>query len=142
MASISILAVVLLFMFRVVEWHDLQERMEWGVILMYGGAIAISSILNSTGAGLWFAETYILPHLSTPWMLIVVLSLLTIILTEAMSNAAVVAVLLPIGMSVVKQFEVDRKSWCIPWPRPPAWRTLCHMAHPRWPLSIFRVTSS
>ena len=109
MATISILAVVFLFMFRVVEWHDLQERMEWGVILMYGGAIAISSILNSTGAGLWFAQTYIVPHLSTPWMLILVLSLLTILLTEAMSNAAVVAVLLPIGMSVAGQFGLDPK---------------------------------
>ena len=107
MASISILAVVFLFMFRVVEWHDLQERMEWGIILMYGGAIAISNILRTTGAGEWFAQTYIVPHLSTPWTLIVVLSLLTIILTEAMSNAAVVAVLLPIGMSVAKQFGMD-----------------------------------
>lgn len=109
MASISILAVVFLFMFRVVEWHDLQERMEWGVILMYGGAIAISSILDSTGAGYWFAQTYIVPHLSSPWMLVVVLSLLTIVLTEAISNAAVVAVLLPIGMSVAKQFGLDQE---------------------------------
>jgi di/tricarboxylate transporter len=73
MASISILAVVLLFMFRVVEWKDLQERMEWGVILMYGGAIAISSILNSTGAGLWFTKQYVLPHLDSPWMLMLAL---------------------------------------------------------------------
>jgi solute carrier family 13 (sodium-dependent dicarboxylate transporter), member 2/3/5 len=107
MASIAILAVVLLFMFRVVEWHHLQEKMEWGVILMYGGSIAISSILNSTGAGLWFAQRYIVPNLSSPWMLIVVLTLLTIILTEAMSNAAVVAVLVPVGMSVAKQFGLD-----------------------------------
>jgi len=109
MATISILAVVFLFMFRVVEWRDLQERMEWGVVLMYGGAIAISNILNSTGAGKWFANTYILPHLGSPWMLVLVLSLLTIILTEAMSNAAVVAVLLPIGMSVAAQFQLDPK---------------------------------
>jgi sodium-dependent dicarboxylate transporter 2/3/5 len=109
MASISILAVVLLFMFRVVEWDDLQERVEWGVILMYGGAIAISSILNSTGAGVWFAERYIVPHLSSPWMLVVVLSLLTIVLTEAMSNSAVVAVLLPLGMSMAKEFGLDPK---------------------------------
>jgi sodium-dependent dicarboxylate transporter 2/3/5 len=109
MASISILAVVFLFMFRVVEWRDLQERMEWGVILMYGGAIAISSILRTTGAGQWFADTHIVPHLGSPWMMILVLSLITILLTEAMSNAAVVAVLVPIGMSVAKQFGVDPK---------------------------------
>ena len=109
MASIAILTVVLLFMFRVVEWKDLQERMEWGVILMYGGAIAISSILNTTGAGLWFTQRYILPHLSSPWMLVIVLSLLTLLLTEAMSNAAVVAIFVPIGMSIATQFGMDPK---------------------------------
>jgi len=109
MATISILAVVLLFMFRVVSWEHLQEHMEWGVILMYGGAIAISSILNSTGAGLWLTQKYVLPHLSSPWALIVVLSLLTILLTEAMSNSAVVAIFIPIGMSVAKQFGLDPK---------------------------------
>ena len=109
MASIAILTVVLLFMFRVVEWKDLQERMEWGVILMYGGAIAISSILNTTGAGLLFTQRYILPHLSSPWMLVIVLSLLTLLLTEAMSNAAVVAIFVPIGMTIAKQFGMDPK---------------------------------
>ncbi len=109
MATIAILAVVLLFMFRVVDWTDLQEHMEWGVILMYGGAIAISSILNSTGAGLWLTQKYVLPHLSSPWALILVLSLLTILLTEAMSNSAVVAIFVPIGMSIAKQFGLDPK---------------------------------
>lgn len=109
MATISILAVVLLFMFRVVSWEDLQENVEWGIILMYGGAIGISSILNSTGAGLWLANTYVVPHLHSPWVLIAVLSLATILLTEAMSNSAVVAVLLPIGMSVAKSFGLDPK---------------------------------
>jgi sodium-dependent dicarboxylate transporter 2/3/5 len=109
MASISILAVVLLFMFRVVEWKDLQERMEWGVILMYGGAIAISSILNSTGAGIWFTKQYVLPHLNSPWMLMLALSLLSILLAEAMSPSAVVAIVVPIGMSVAKQFGLDPK---------------------------------
>ena len=109
MSTISILAVVLLFMFRVVEWKDLQERMEWGIILMYGGAIAIGSILRDTHAGLWFTQNYIVPHLSSPWALVMVLSLITIIMTEAMSNAAVVAVLVPIGMEVAKQFGLEPK---------------------------------
>jgi len=107
MATIAILAVVLLFMFRVVEWKSLQEVMEWGLVLMYGGAIAISTILTSTGAGLWVTQKYIIPHLSSPWMVIIVLSLLTILLTEAMSNAAVVAIFVPIGISIAKQFGMD-----------------------------------
>jgi sodium-dependent dicarboxylate transporter 2/3/5 len=107
MASISILAVVLLFMFRVVEWKDLQEKMDWGVILMYGGAIAISSILNSTGAGLWFTRQFVLPHLNSPWALLLALSLLSILLAEAMSPSAVVAIVVPIGMSVARQFGLD-----------------------------------
>lgn len=108
-ATISILAVVLLFMFRVVEWKDLQDNVEWGIVLMYGGAIGISSILNSTGAGLWLARTYVLPHLSSPWLIVVFLSLLTMLMTEAMSNAAVVAVLLPIGISIADSFGLDPK---------------------------------
>jgi sodium-dependent dicarboxylate transporter 2/3/5 len=109
MSTIAILAVVLLFMFRVVEWKDLQEHMEWGIILMYGGAIAIGTMLQKTEAGFWVAQNYIVPHLSTPWMLVIVLSLITIVMTEAMSNAAVVAVLVPIGMEIAKQFGLDPK---------------------------------
>ncbi len=109
MATIAILAVVFLFMFRVVDWHDLQDNVEWGIILMYGGAIGISSILNSTGAGLWLAQTYVIPHLHSPWIMIIILSLTTMLLTEAMSNSAVVAILLPIGITTASSFGLDPK---------------------------------
>ena len=109
MATIAILSVVLLFMFRVVQWRQIQQEMEWGVILMYGGAIAMSSILNSTDAGEWFTRTFVVPHLSSPWTLIVVLSLMTMALTEALSNSAVVAIVVPLGMSIAKEFGLDPK---------------------------------
>jgi len=107
MAAIAILSVVLLFIFRVVKWRQIQENMEWGVILMYGGAIAMSEILNSTDAGQWFAMTYVVPHLSSPWALIVILSLMTMALTEALSNAAVVAIVVPIGLSIANTVGMD-----------------------------------
>jgi sodium-dependent dicarboxylate transporter 2/3/5 len=109
MATISILAVILLFMFRVVHWRQIQKEMEWGVILMYGGAIAMSTLLNSTDAGLWFTNTYVTPHLSSPWALVIALSLLTMALTEALSNAAVVAIIVPLGMTIAVQFGLDPK---------------------------------
>jgi sodium-dependent dicarboxylate transporter 2/3/5 len=110
MAAISILSVILLFMFRVVKWRQIQESIEWGVILMYGGAIALSSILSSTKAGDWFAATYIVPHLSSPWTLVIVLSLMTMALTEALSNAAVVAIVVPLGLPIAINFGLDPKA--------------------------------
>ena len=110
MAAIAILSVVLLFIFRVVKWRQIQENMEWGVILMYGGAIAMSEILNSTDAGQWFATTYVVPHLSSPWALIVILSLMTMALTEALSNAAVVAIVVPIGLSIANYSRYGPES--------------------------------
>jgi solute carrier family 13 (sodium-dependent dicarboxylate transporter), member 2/3/5 len=109
MATIAILSVVMLFMFRVVPWRKIQEQMEWGVILMYGGAIAMSSILNSTDAGKWFTMKYVVPHLSSSWALIIVLSLMTMALTEALSNSAVVAIVVPLGMSIADTFGLDPK---------------------------------
>lgn len=109
MAAISILAVVLLFMFRVVEWKDLQSKMDWGVILMYGGSIALSAVLRDTNAGLWFTEHYIVNQVSSPWMLMGVLAMLSILLAEAMSPSAVVAIIVPIGMTVADRFSLDPK---------------------------------
>ncbi|HET9216612.1 MAG TPA: DASS family sodium-coupled anion symporter [Terriglobia bacterium] len=109
MAAISILSVILLFMFRVVKWRQIQENVEWGVILMYGGAIALSQILTSTQAGNWFAETHIVPYLSSPWALVIILSLMTMALTEALSNAAVVAIVVPIGLSIANTVGLDPK---------------------------------
>jgi sodium-dependent dicarboxylate transporter 2/3/5 len=110
MAAIAILSVILLFMFRVVKWKQIQENVQWGVILMYGGAIALSSILSSTKAGDWFAATYIVPHLSSPWTLVIVLSLMTMALTEALSNAAVVAIVVPLGLPIALSFGLDPKA--------------------------------
>ncbi|MBI1909367.1 MAG: DASS family sodium-coupled anion symporter [Deltaproteobacteria bacterium] len=109
MATISILVVVLLFMFRVVEWKDLEENVDWGIILMYGGAIGLSTILNSTGAGLWLVKTQVLPHLGSPWLLVSLLSLVSLLLTEALSNSAVVAILVPLGLSIAPTVGIDPK---------------------------------
>lgn len=109
MATISILVVVLLFMFKVVDWKALEENVEWGIVLMYGGAIGLSSIVSSTGASRWLVETYVIPHITSPWMLIGLIAILTMVLTEAVSNSAVVAMLLPISLSFAGSFHLDPK---------------------------------
>ncbi len=40
-------------MLKVIDWGDVEANVNWGIILMYGGAIAIGSALSSTGAVEW-----------------------------------------------------------------------------------------
>ncbi len=48
-------AVVALFTFRVVSWQKIEEYVNWGVILMYGGTIALATALEKNGAAVWLA---------------------------------------------------------------------------------------
>lgn len=99
LAVIAMLAVVILFLVRVVDWKSVQDYVNWGVLIMYGGAVALGAALTETKAMAWLAGQVIDP--TTPALLVILLiAVATILLTEAVSNAAAVAILLPIGYSL------------------------------------------
>ncbi len=109
LASIAIVAVVALFVFKLVKWRDLEEYVNWGIILMYGGAIALGFALEDTGAAAWLADVLITSWAKSPMVIIAVLALISIILTEGMSNAAVVAMLVPVGLGIAETHGIDPK---------------------------------
>ncbi len=100
LAVIAILSAVLLFMLNVLKWRDVESNVNWGIILMYGGAIAIGSALASTGAAEWAAMTVLDNLTLTSVIVVLILPLIAIFLTEAISNSACVAILIPIGFSI------------------------------------------
>ncbi|SNB45121.1 DASS family sodium-coupled anion symporter [Geobacter sp. DSM 9736] len=107
LAAIATLAVAVLFTCRVVSWQAIEEYVNWGVILMYGGAIAIASALEKTGAAQWLAGKGLAGLGHSPFMVITIISLISLLLTECISNAAVIAILLPIGISLAKSMGMD-----------------------------------
>lgn len=110
MAAISILSVVALFVFRAVKWKDLEQYVNWGVFLMYGGAIGLSSVLDKTGAGKWMAEQVISGVGGNPIAVVIFFTLGALALTEAISNSAVVAVMTPVAISVAAPLGLDPKG--------------------------------
>ena len=100
LATIALLAVALLFMLRLVKWSEIESNVNWGIILMYGGAIALGSALHTSGASLWIVENTLGNHNLSPFQLILIIGLLSLILTEFISNAAVVSVMMPIGLGL------------------------------------------
>ncbi len=107
LAEISILAAVLLFVIRAVTWRDVEGYVNWGVILMYGGAIALGEALSGSGAANWFAQE-IMDNLNlTPLVVVAIISALTLALTEAISNAAAVAIMLPLGFGLGENLHIN-----------------------------------
>lgn len=107
LANIALLASVLLFALGVMEWKDVEDYVNWGVILMYGGAIALGSALVSTGAVQWIADSLLMNRELTPITFLLALSLLSIFLTEGVSNTATVAIVLPIGFSIGEALGIN-----------------------------------
>ncbi|MBI5048279.1 MAG: SLC13/DASS family transporter [Deltaproteobacteria bacterium] len=108
-ANIAIVSVVALFILKLVRWKDIEEYVNWGIILMYGGAITLGASMEKSGAAVWIANAIIGDWTNSPLLVIAIFSLLTILLTEGMSNAAVIAILLPVGIGMASQFNMEPK---------------------------------
>lgn len=107
LSTIALIAVIALFVFRLVRWKDIEEYVNWGIVLMYGGAITLGTALDRSGAAEWLANNTIALWATTPWLVIALFSLLTLLLTEGISNAAVIAILLPIGIGFAGEFSMS-----------------------------------
>ena len=100
LAVIALLGGALLFFTGSISWEDVEKRVPWGIILLYGGAITLGVGMNDTGAGAWIANAMLNAAGSNVYMVILALIAFTILLTNVMSNVGAVAMVLPIGLGV------------------------------------------
>jgi len=105
LAIIAVLGAVAVSVLRIAGWRELQEYVNWGVVVMYGGAIAIGSAMKDTHAMLWLAQGLLPGGNVNPILLLLAMAALAMVVTEAISNAAAVAVLLPVGYALCGQAE-------------------------------------
>lgn len=107
LANIALGAVAVLFALNVVQWRDVEGYVNWGLILMYGGAIALGSALNRSGAAGWLSEVTIAQWAVGPMSIAIMVSFAAIVFTEVMSNSAAVAILMPVSIAVAQHFDMD-----------------------------------
>ena len=100
LAVIAILGSILLFITKTITWKDVENRVPWGIILLYGGAITLGVGMQETGAGTWIANQIFSTAGINPYAIILILILITLLLTNIMSNIGAVAILIPLGLSI------------------------------------------
>lgn len=107
---VAFIGVLLAFVLRITTWPEVQEDVQWNIIIMYGSAIALSTALATTGAAHGIVTHMLSLGIDSPVLIFIVMILLAFILTEAMSNAAAVAVLMPIGLVLCNQYNIDPRA--------------------------------
>lgn len=107
LAIISLLGGTALFATRAISWEAAERRIYWNIVLMYGGAIALGMVIDKSGAAKWIVEHYI-GGLHVPPFLAIALAIVgSLLLSEFMSNAAAVAVMLPLAFTLGRTLGVS-----------------------------------
>ena len=98
---VALLAIALLGLSRVTSWDDIEKGSNWGVLLLFGGGITLSTVMQDSGASRWMADVLLawVPG-DHPWLLYLAVALFVIFLSELVSNTACAALLIPLMMTM------------------------------------------
>ena len=106
----ALAAAVAVVVFGVTRWKEIARNTDWGVLLLFGGGIALSTLLQKSGASLalgqQLATAFVLAH---PLIVILAVAAFIIFLTEFTSNTASAALLVPIFASIATQMGLPKE---------------------------------
>jgi len=101
---IAVAGAVAYILAGVVNWRDYQEKVDWGVIWLYAGAIIFGRVLDSTGAAYWLARTvidFLAPlGMDSGLPLMAISNGLTSVLTNLMADGPAAAAVGPIALNM------------------------------------------
>ncbi|WP_071517289.1 DASS family sodium-coupled anion symporter [Geitlerinema sp. PCC 9228] len=107
---VAFLGVSLAFILGIAKWREVEEDVNWGVFLMYGSAIPLSTALEETGAAQVITQNVLSADLASPLPIFMGIVLLATLLTEFMSNSAAVAVLMPVALAIAQKYGIDPRT--------------------------------
>lgn len=121
-AGIAMAAVVALFLVPVsrrhgvaaLDWPTVQRGVPWGVLLLFGGGLAIAAAIQASGLDGWIGTQFeglsVLPTV----LLVASVTLGVLLLTEITSNTATAATFLPVLAGVATGIGVDPLLLLVP----------------------------
>ena len=89
----------------ILVWDD-TIKLPWGILILFGGGMAIASAFGKSGLALWIAD--LLQNLNGIPLFLIILIIVTSInlLTEVTSNMATTAMLLPVLVTIALAIEI------------------------------------
>jgi solute carrier family 13 (sodium-dependent dicarboxylate transporter), member 2/3/5 len=96
-------------------WQE-ADRAPWGVIMMFGGGLALAAGMTASGLAGWLGQS-LLPLAAVPlWLVALAVVAMVILITEFASNVATASGIIPVVGSLTVALGAD--SCCPPGPAP------------------------
>jgi sodium-dependent dicarboxylate transporter 2/3/5 len=111
---VAVTAILLLTGSGALKFNEFVEKTNWGILILFGGGLTLSAMLQSSGTSAWLA-IQISNHLpvGNNWLLLLMVCLFVIFLTELMSNTASAALLIPLFVSVAVEFNFSQVGMAV-----------------------------
>jgi di/tricarboxylate transporter len=114
-ATIAFVIVALLAVFtRCIKLENAYANIDWRLLILIGGMMAFGEAMQSSGAAAMIANA--ITGLLEPWGVFAVFAgfcVLTILLTQPMSNAAAALVVLPVAMQAATSMGASPRAFAI-----------------------------
>lgn len=103
---IAILITGLAPFFGLITWKELEKKIGWGILLLFGGGICLSVVLANTGTSKWLATALLGSIAGAPnWVIIISCIALMVFLTELSSNTGSASILIPVMIALAGEFN-------------------------------------
>lgn len=112
---VAILAILLLFISKVMTWDQIIASVRWDILLLFGGGLTLGFIVESTGLGSVLIGGVMslsqqVPLLIFLWFIVIG----SILLTEFMSNTASAALILPLLYTLAIEAQINPMILVLP----------------------------
>ena len=95
------------------EWTD-TEKLSWGVLLMFGGGLALSLAFKEVGLLERLAQWLAVVNVGSSTLYLIMLCGIGLLLTALMSNLAMVTLFVPIVGILAQANGISPAAWAIP----------------------------
>lgn len=105
---------MMIILIKAISIEKAYQAIDWRMLIMIGGMAALGLALKNTGGAAWLANKIV--YFCSPFGVIAILAgfiILTVFLTQPMSNAASALLVLPIALETANQLHVNPRTFAI-----------------------------
>jgi solute carrier family 13 (sodium-dependent dicarboxylate transporter), member 2/3/5 len=114
-SMVAIFAIFLIIATNLLTWKDIQEKVDWGVLILFGGGLTLGAVLSVSGFGEFIANKIVSVFGNiNPVVFLWIIVLTSILFTEFMSNTASAALFVPILYTISLRMDMDPLLFVLP----------------------------